>query len=413
MMMKKLKGILRALLVITLIFSCDREPVPPPEPVVERISVSELRKMFEEGIATIDTNVYIRGIITLTPELGNIPSFIAYLQDSTAGICLTVSGENTFAQDSEVKILCRGASFTLYNGLLQFGDINISDQTKLIRLTAPPPSPVAVTIDELLSGKHQAEYVKVENVQFKEPGIFSGSKTLTDCHSQIVVYTRTDATFASGQLPAGNGTFRGLASMYGDIQILLRDDGELDMNGERCGLSGVTYLSENFSTLAKYADVSSLQGWKTCSETGGKTWYGNEVGTRKWVQATAYNSGQPSVVSWMIAPVFDLSRAEKPYISFESANGYDNGATIELCVSTSYNGSATPWTSTWTKLPFTLPPGTSSGYSQFVSSGQVDLSPFKAEQVTIAWVYRGADPSGSSSDKTTTWEVDNVVVGER
>jgi len=411
--MKKLKGILRALLVITLIFSCDREPVPPPEPVVERISVSELRKMFEEGIATIDTNVYIRGIITLTPELGNIPSFIAYLQDSTAGICLTVSGENTFAQDSEVKILCRGASFTLYNGLLQFGDINISDQTKLIRLTAPPPSPVAVTIDELLSGKHQAEYVKVENVQFKEPGTFSGSITLTDCHSQIVVYTRTDATFASGQLPAGNGTFRGLASVYGDIQILLRDDGELDMNGERCGLSGVTYLSENFITLAKYADVSSLQGWKTYSETGGKTWYGNEVGTRKWVQATAYNSGQPSVVSWMIAPVFDLSRAEKPYISFESANGYDNGATIELCVSTSYNGSATPWTSTWTKLPFTLPPGTSSGYSQFVSSGQVDLSPFKAEQVTIAWVYRGADPSGSSSDKTTTWEVDNVVVGER
>jgi hypothetical protein len=413
MMMKKLIGMIPALLVLLLIFSCDREPVPPPEPVVERISVSELRKMFEKGIATIDTNVYIRGIITLTPELGNIPSFIAYLQDSTAGICLTVSGENTFAQDSEVKILCRGASFTLYNGLLQFGDISITDQTELIRLTAPPPAPVSVTIDELLSGKHQAEYVKVENVQFKDPGSFSGSKTLTDCNSQIVVYTRPDATFASGQLPAGNGTLRGVASVYGDVQILLRDNEELDMIGERCGLSGVTYLSENFSNLAKYADVSALAGWKTYAEAGGKTWYGNEVSSRKWVQATAYNSGQPLVIAWMILPVFDLSRAEKPFISFESANGYDNGATMELCVSTNYNGSATPWTSTWTKLTFTLPASTASGYSQFVSSGEVDLSPFKAEQVTIAWVYRGADPSGSSSDKTTTWEVDNVVVGER
>jgi hypothetical protein len=369
--------------------------------------------MFEEGIATIDTNVYIQGIITLTPELGNIPSFIAYLQDSTAGICLTVSGENSFAQDSEVKILCRGASFTLYNGLLQFGDISISDQTELIRLTAPLRAPAAVTIDELLSGKHQAEYVKIDNVQFKDPGTFSGSKTVTNCTSQIVVYTRSDATFASGQLPAGNGTLRGVASVYGDIQILLRDNGELDMNGERCGLAGMTYLSENFSNLAKYSDVSTLPDWKTYAEAGGKTWYGNEVGSRKWVQATAYNSGQSSVIAWMIAPVFDLSRAEKPYVSFESADGYDNGATMELCVSTNYNGSATPWTSTWTILPFILPPSTASGYSQFVSSGQIDLSPFKAEQVTIAWIYRGADPSGSSSDKTTTWEVDNVVVGER
>jgi hypothetical protein len=172
-------------------------------------------------------------------------------------------------------------------------------------------------------------------------------------------------------------------------------------------------LTQDFNSLVKYADVSTLQGWKTYSEAGGKSWYGNEVSSKKWVQATAFNSGQASVIAWMVSPVIDLARAEKPFISFESADGYDNGATLELFISTDYSGSSSPWTSNWTKLTFTMPPSTSSGYSQFASSGQVDLSPFKGSQVYVAWVYRGADPAGTPSDKTTTWEVDNVIVGEK
>lgn len=400
-------------LIMTFLLSCNRDPVPPPEPVVNRISVAGLRQLFNKGVTTIDTNIYIRGIITLTPELSNVPSFIAYLQDSTAGICLSVSGTNTFAIDSEVKILCRGASFTQFNGLLQFGDISIADQTELIKLTAIAPTPVTVTLDELLSGKHQAEYVMVKNVQFKDAGTFSGTKILTDCTSQIEVYTRADATFASETLPAGNGTFKGIASAYTDMQLLLRASNELDMKNSRCGIASTIYLTQDFSTLVKYADVSSLAGWKTYSEAGSKSWYGNDVSSKKWVQATAYNSGQSSVTTWMISPVLDLTRAEKPYISFESADGYDNGATMELFVSADYNGSATPWKNTWTKLSFNLPVSNASGYSQFASSGQVDLSPYKGGSVNIAWVYKGADLSETVSDKTTTWEVDNVLVGEK
>jgi hypothetical protein len=400
-------------LIIFVVLSCDREPVVPPEPVVNRIGVADLRKMYQQGIMTIDTNVYIRGIVTLTPELNNLPSFVAYLQDSTAGICLTISGVNTLAMNSEVKILCRGASFTSFNGLLQFGDISLDEQTELIRLAASPPPPVVTTLDELLTGKHQAEYVMVKDVQFTDAGTFSGTKILTDCISQAEVYTRSDAVFAAEKLPAGNGTLKGVASVYNDIQILLRESADLDMKGNRCGIPSAVYLNQDFSTLVKYADVNTLSGWKTFAEKGGKTWYGNEVSTRKWVQATAFSSGQTAVVSWMISPALDLTRAEKPYLSFESADGYDNGATLELYISTDYSGSSTPWTSTWTKLNFNLPASSVSGYSQFVSSGLVDLSAFKGGPVYVAWVYNGSDPSGTASDKTTTWEVDNVFVGEK
>ena len=127
-----------------------------------------------------------------------------------------------------------------------------------------------------------------------------------------------------------------------------------------------------------------------------------------WIQATAYGSGQATVKTWMVAPQIDLSTAIKPYVQFESADGYDNGATLELYVSTDYTGSATPWTSTWTKLNFTLPPLSASGYSAFTSSGKVDLSAYNGSTLYLAWVYSGGAPA-----KTTTWEVDNILVAEQ
>ena len=397
-----------ALTTILIVYtSCSREPVPPPEPQVDYITIGQLRMMHEQGTVTVDTNVFIQGIITLTPELGNIPDFVAYIQDSTAGICLTVSGNNTFSRDSEVKIVCRGVSFTVYNGLLQFGDISIADQTSLVSLTPPPPEPETVTIAEVLSGDYQAEYVRIESVQFTQPGSFSGENILTDCSDELEVYTRSDATFSSETLPAGNGYIKGVVSEYSGVQLLLRDDTENEMTGERCGGAGTVYLTQDFSTLVKYADVSTLAGWKTYPQAGTKTWYGNEVSSRKWVQATAYNSGEASVITWMIAPIIDLTMATEPYLQFESADGYDNGATMKLYVSTDYDGSATPWNFTWTEKSFSLPVLTASGYSQFASSGEIDLSAYNGSLLWIAWVYDGG------TGRTTTWEVDNVLVAEK
>lgn len=398
-----------------LFYSCSREPLPPPDPVINHINIKDLRKMYEEGVATVDTNIYIQGIITLTPEYKNLPAFVAYIQDSTAGICLTVTGTNTFSMDSEVKIYCRGISFTNYNGLLQFGDISITDQVEVVSLTPQLPDLKVVTIAEINEGMYQAEYVAIEDVQFRDPGTFSGSKVLTDCSSTVDVYTRSEATFASEALPSGNGLLRGVISVYNSRQILLREPSELEMTGNRCGVPSVIYLEQNFNTLTtNFTNVSVLPGWKTISEAGTKTWYSNKVGSLgPWIQATAYNSGLPSVITWMIAPQIDLTTSVKPYIQFESADGYDNGATLELFVSTDYTGGATPWTSTWTKLTYAMPPSSVSGYSSFVSSGQVDLSAFNGNTIYIAWVYKGADPAGSTSDKTTTWEVDNVIVAEK
>ena len=119
-------------------------------------------------------------------------------------------------------------------------------QVKLLNLTAGSPEPVSVTINELLDGKHQSEYVSVTGVQFKSSGTFSGTKVLTDCDSEIDVYTRSAATFSGTVIPAGNGTLKGIASVYTSTQLLLRDPAELDMTGDPCGIPSFIYLEQNF-----------------------------------------------------------------------------------------------------------------------------------------------------------------------
>jgi|WetSurMetagenome_2_1015567.scaffolds.fasta_scaffold00698_5 hypothetical protein len=406
--------ILAALLVVT-IASCNRDPMAPPEPKVDRIVLADLRAMFDGSADTvkIDTSVYIQGIVTLTPELSNIPSAIAYVQDSTGAICVVISATatNTFAMDSKVKILLKGLQLTKYNGLLQLIGVDPSSMVKVLSVVAGPPIPDTVTIAQLLTGAYESKYVYVKASQFESTGTFSGSQKITDCSTEIPVYTRPDASFSGTSLPTGKGFLKGVSSIYNSQQIILRDPSEITMTGARCSSSGTVYFQETFNSMTRYADVNTLDGWLTFPEAGTKTWYANyktTATTDLWIQATAYNSGQASVKTWMIAPAFDLSETTNPYITFKSARGYDNGATLELFASTDYDGSDTPWDFTWVPLTFTLPASNASGYSQFTSSGNVDLTSFAGSTVRIAWVYTGGDPG-----MTTTWEVDNVTVAEK
>ena len=406
--------ILPAIISALISVSCNREPVAPPVPTIDYITIKQLREMYESGVQTVDTNVYIQGVITLTPELGNVPEFISYVQDSTAAICVTVSdADNTLAMNSEVKILCRGVSFTDYNNLLQFGDISINSQVEVVTLNATLPELKTVTIDQLLTGEYEGMYVELPGVQFEGAGTFSGSQLLTDCTSEIEVYTRSAASFSTQTIPTGNGILKGISSVYTDQQILLRDPAELDMAGNRCGIPSVIYLSQDFTTLAKFSNVSTLPGWLTYSQAGSKTWFGYVYSNNNFVETTAFSSGSASVITWMVAPITDLTNATSPYVSFDCADGFDNGATLKLYASTDYDGSNTPWAFTWTELTYVHPPSSASGYSAFTSSGKVDLSAYNGGIVYIAWVYTGADNTGTTNDQTTTYEVDNVIIAEK
>ncbi|NTW67016.1 MAG: DUF3078 domain-containing protein, partial [Nitrospirae bacterium] len=158
--------------------------------------------------------------------------------------------------------------------VLSLDGVSVPAQVKVDSLTPAPIEPVSVTIDELLDGKHQSEYVSITGTQFKTAGTFSGENILTDCNSEIEVYTRSAATFSGETMPTGNGTFKGIASVYNTAQLLMRDPTELDMTGDICGVPSIIYLSQNFTGLTSDKQVNTIPGWYTFSQEGTVPWKG-------------------------------------------------------------------------------------------------------------------------------------------
>jgi hypothetical protein len=229
----------------------------------------------------------------------------------------------------------------------------------------------------------------------------------------MAVRTDNYAKFHAQKLPFGRGVISGIYTIYKTTpQLILRDTTDVHFYGPRCGpvaTGGSTLFSENFNGGSINADIS-LTGWVNYAEAGGKKWYFSSTNnsTNHYAKISAYGSNKDTVISWLVTPGINLNGKVNPMLSFRSANGFDNGATLKVLASTDFNGSNFA-TATWTPLNPTLAPSSASGFSAFTPSGNVSLSSFTGT-VYIAFRYEGSDPSGSASDKTTTWEIDEVSV---
>jgi hypothetical protein len=76
-----------------------------------------------------------------------------------------------------------------------------------------------------------------------------------------------------------------------------------------------------------------------------------------------------------------------------------SGPALEAYITTNYTGDVT--TTTWSALPINL--DNSFGWG-FVSSGNLSLSSYVNQNVTIAFKYKGSSSDGS------TWELDDIIV---
>ncbi len=239
--------------------------------------------------------------------------------------------------------------------------------------------------------------------------LYVGNTTPT---GMMAVRTDNFASFHAQKLPFGKGKISGIYTIYKTTpQLILRDTTDVRFYGPRCGpiATGSVLFSENFNTGTNNTDIN-LTGWTNYAEAGGKKWQFSNSGSTSnpYARMSAFNSNQSSVISWLVTPGINLSGKVNPMLTFKSANGFDNGATLKVYASTNFNGSNFG-TATWTLLNPTLAPSSASGFSAFTPSGNVSLSSFSGT-VYIAFKYEGSDPSGSSSDKTTTWELDDLSV---
>lgn len=121
--------------------------------------------------------------------------------------------------------------------------------------------------------------------------------------------------------------------------------------------------------------------------------------------ANAFNKGK-TADDWLVSPELDLSGYKAAKLTFEHAAGYHKSNPLtnlfQVMVTEAYAG--VPSASDWTALSPTYPGSASSGFTSFVPSGDVDLTPFVGKKITLAFRYQ------STSSACYAWEVKNVKV---
>lgn len=166
-------------------------------------------------------------------------------------------------------------------------------------------------------------------------------------------------------------------------------------------------LTCDFDSGNKIADYTA-QGWAlACTKGDLSGWYIKTFNNNNYATVSSYlgtAAGGP-YENWLITPAIDLSKSEKKVMSFISQAAYPYaGSYMEVYVMTTPN----PATSQSTKVNPAIATPPASGYSEWVKSGEIDLSSFSGV-VYIGFKYY-SDKGGQGNG--ATYCIDDFVIGK-
>ncbi|MDB5211793.1 MAG: hypothetical protein JWQ30_2620 [Sediminibacterium sp.] len=418
----------------------DSPPAYTGPSIQPNISIRDLRAMhFTGNFERILGDHIIEGIVVADDSKDNFYKSIV-IQDSTAGITVRMDGSglyNDYPVGRRVVVKLKDLWLGDYAKMIQLGAAVDRSDPVFPELVAIPTTlferyiikkelnntvvPKHVRLDQL-NDSLQSCLIAVDNVEFSVSDTgkpyadavnkLSANATVKSC-SGGSAYIRTSgfANFAGAKAPRGNGTLTAIYSVFGTTkQLLIRDTSDVQMNGLRCTGAGAKLLfNENFENAAANMDIN-LTGWKNISESGSISFTAKTTNNNIYAEISAFATNKPVIVSWLIIPAVNLSNSANEVLSFQTKDGFDNGAVFQVYVSTNYDGGNTPWKAKWTALKATIAKGSISAIrNDWVPSGSISLAGFSG-MVYIAFRYDGADPGNVFDKRTTTFQLDNVRV---
>jgi hypothetical protein len=422
------------------------EPNINPADIMDIATVKALYNGFEpveiEAGEGSQRDVYVVGYVVSSDESGNFYKSLV-IQDSpenpTAGVAISTNSTDLYTKfepGRKVYLKVNGLYIGEYAGLptigVQDGDevgrIDALDFDKRIKrsLESATLVPTVITIPEANNPARLNTLVQFENVQFPAglAGVehygnlnntFGVNRAVENCDGQTVILrTSGFADFKNLTLPEGNGTLTAILSIYNsDVQLLINGPENVNMTGERCNNGGPgdaveLPFAENFEGQSAGTGMSvNIAGWTNVNvNSGTRVWEVREYSSNKYAQTSAYNSNENPYEVWLVTPGLILPNGSTPTLTFETNDGFNNGAALTVKISTNFTGDVTA--ASWTNLNATISSGNTSGYgTDFTPSGDVDLSAYAGQVVYIAYQYKGA-----SNGVTTTYQIDNISVVE-
>ncbi len=173
--------------------------------------------------------------------------------------------------------------------------------------------------------------------------------------------------------------------------------GPLDPEVRIYGPDTVHPLEEDFQDttllLNTFASVSQLSN---------RDWFWDSFGTDHFAEMNGFSADTTSI-DWLVSPEMNLGTYATATFSFESTRNF-SGGTLDLLVSTDYDGGANPENFTWDTL--TAQAVFSPGGFTDTTSGPVSLNNYLTSGVYLAFLYRGNPGPGNSA----LWQLDDMKV---
>ncbi|MDE3252655.1 MAG: choice-of-anchor J domain-containing protein [Bacteroidota bacterium] len=432
------------LFLMVFFLSCqknwDEPPVYTGPDETANFTIGALRLMhFPGNFEKITEDRFIEGIVVADDQSDNFYKSVL-IQDSTGAITLRLDGFGLYADypvGRKLLVKLKGLWLGDYGNMLQLGiGVDRSNQVYPELLPIPKPlfgrylvpkslqnslAPVKVTIADL-SDSLQGCLIELANMEFTPNDTakpfadavnqVSVNRTVKSCDGQSI-YLRTSgfARFAGIKTPRGNGRITAIYSVFNTAkQLIIRDTSDLQMTGLRCtGTQAKQIFSEDFEHSTPGIPIQ-IAGWKNLPETGDVYYSGKSFNGNNYAEISAFATGKPTVISWLVLPRIDLNNSTDEVLFFDSKDGFDNGGDLQLLVSSNYDGSEAPWKARWTNLKPVFSKGSVSGIAaNWVSSGKISLKGLSGK-VSLAFRYEAADPIEIPLKKTTLFQLDNIRI---
>lgn len=171
----------------------------------------------------------------------------------------------------------------------------------------------------------------------------------------------------------------------------------------QAGLTVLNSLEENFNNVGDNQDIS-LPGWTVEASAGSRYWRGRHFQTERYAQATAFQTTDPEIRTWMVTPPVQYQTGLK--LSFKSAMAFYNHNGLSVWILHNYDGTNQEQ-AVWQQINANLA-GSASGDHTWVSSGDIDLASVLpggySGNIYIGFLYEG------SPSLTTTYRIDDVLI---
>lgn len=435
--MKNIKLFLTTALIATLTGCVNGDDYNTPDlsdecvTMTSTIDVQDVTSIATSTATQYTSNDVIEAYVTSSDEGGNFYKSISLVStDEQQGFTIPVDSYNLYtkfepgrlvyinmenlyyAYDSQTSSYEIG---NLYNGT-QIGRLSgVEFENIILRsCTKVDEEDIMVTnmsINDITSNNsYMHKLIELDNVQFTDESIGKtyydptlnsiGGATnhrIADINgSSIIVRVSEFANFAANEIPSGSGKIRGILTKYNnDFQFMIRTLNDVKLENPRI----VPLFEETF-------EITTFPNWTAYNVIGAQVWnttnFGNPAPS---AIMNGFSSGSQNNEDWLISPAIDLTNISSVQFSFETSTRF-SGPTLEIYVSTDYDGSSAPNTASWTQITTAnLPVWTSGGYTPFTSSGGIDITSFSgSSNFRIAFKYT------STTSGSAAWEVDNVKV---